>query len=125
MSVQVIKEGNQPRWAVVPYEEYLDLVESADMLQDIQDYDSVKAALARGEEELVPVEVIDKILDGGNAIKVWREYRGLSQQTLSEELGISKPYLSQLETGKRNGSMEVLKKIADRLSISIEMIFPS
>lgn len=125
MSVQVIKEGNQPRWAVVPYEEYLDLVERADMLQDIQDYDNVKAALARGDEELIPVEVIDKILDGGNAIKVWREYRGLSQQALSEKAAISIPYLSQLEKGRRKGSMAVLKKIADGLNISIELIYSS
>jgi len=125
MSVQVIKEGDQPRWAVVPYEEYLDLVERADMLQDIQDYDNVKAALARGDEELIPVEVIDKLLDGGNAIKVWREYRGLSQQALSEKAEISTPYLSQLETGRRKGSMAVLKKIADGLNISIELIFSS
>ena len=48
MSVQVIKEGDQPRWAVVPYEEYLDLVERADMLQDIQDYDNVKEFSTRG-----------------------------------------------------------------------------
>lgn len=125
MSVQVIKEGDQPRWAVVPYEEYLDLVERADMLQEIQDYDNVKAALARGDEELIPVEVIDNLLDGGNAIKVWREYRGLSQQALSEKAEISTPYLSQLETGRRKGSMAVLKKIADGLNISIELIFSS
>ncbi len=125
MSVQVIKEGDQPRWAVVPYEEYLDLVERADMLQDIQDYDNVKAALARGDEELIPVEVIDNLLDGGNAIKVWREYRGLSQQALSKKAEISIPYLSQLETGRRKGSMAVLKKIADGLNISIELIFSS
>ncbi len=125
MSVQVIKEGNQPRWAVVPYEEYLDLVERADMLQDIQDYDNVKAALARGDEELIPVEVIDNLLDGGNAIKVWREYRGLSQQALSKKAEISTPYLSQLETGRRKGSMAVLKKIADGLNISIELILSS
>lgn len=125
MSVQVIKEGNQPRWAVVPYEEYLDLVERADMLQDIQDYDNVKAALARGDEELIPVEVIDNLLDGGNAIKVWREYRGLSQQALSKKAEISIPYLSQLETGRRKGSMAVLKKIADGLNISIELILSS
>jgi len=64
-------------------------------------------------------------LDGGNAIKVWREYRGLSQQALSKKAEISIPYLSQLETGRRKGSMAVLKKIADGLNISIELIFSS
>jgi hypothetical protein len=40
------------------------------MLQDIQDYDSAKAALARGDDELIPSEVVYAILDGANAIKV-------------------------------------------------------
>jgi prolyl-tRNA editing enzyme YbaK/EbsC (Cys-tRNA(Pro) deacylase) len=55
--------------------------EKAEMLQDIQDYDSAKAALERGDEELIPGEVIDAILDGENAIKVWREYRGMSSNS--------------------------------------------
>ena len=35
MSVQVIKQGDQPEWAVVPYNIYLELVEKAEMLQDV------------------------------------------------------------------------------------------
>jgi hypothetical protein len=48
MSVQVIKQGDKPEWAVVPYKTYLELVEKAEMLQDVQEYDSAKAALERG-----------------------------------------------------------------------------
>jgi hypothetical protein len=50
------------------YGAYLQLVEKAEMLQDIQDYDSAKAALARGDEELIPSEVVYAILNGENAI---------------------------------------------------------
>ena len=35
MSVQIIKQGNKPKWAVLPYEMYLELVEKAEMLQDV------------------------------------------------------------------------------------------
>ena len=35
MTVQVINRGNQPEWAVIPYETYLELVEQAEILQDI------------------------------------------------------------------------------------------
>ncbi len=48
MNVQIIKQGDKPEWAVVPYETYLQLIEKAEMLQDIQDYDSAKAALECG-----------------------------------------------------------------------------
>jgi DNA-binding XRE family transcriptional regulator len=125
MSVQIIKQGNKPEWAVVPYETYLQLVEKAEMLQDVQDYDNAKAALERGDDELIPSEVVYAILDGENPIKVWREYRGMSQQEAAENAGISVPYLSQLETNKRKGSVNVLSAIAKVLNISLENIAPS
>lgn len=125
MTVQIIKQGDKPEWAVVPYETYLQLVEKAEMLQDVQDYDSAKAALERGDDELIPSEVVYAILDGENPIKVWREYRGLSQQEVAEGAGISIPYLSQLETNKRKGSLNVLSAIAKILNVSLESIVPS
>lgn len=125
MSVQIIKKGDKPEWAVVPYETYLQLVEKAEILLDIQDYDSAKAALERGEDELIPSEIVYAILDGENAIKVWREFRGISQQELAEKAGISVPYLSQLETSKRTGSLEVLSSVARALNLSLENIVPS
>jgi DNA-binding XRE family transcriptional regulator len=122
--VQVIKQGNKPEWAVIPYDIYLQLVEKAEMLQDVQDYDNVKIALEKGNDELIPSEVVFAILDGENAIKVWREYRGLSQQEVAEKADISIPYLSQLETNKRKGSLDVLSTIAKVLHVSLEDIVP-
>ena len=125
MTVQVIKKGDKPEWAILPYDTYLQLIEKAEMLQDIQDYDSAKAALARGDDELIPSEVIYAILDGENAIKAWREFRGLSQQEVAKSAGISVPYLSQLETNKRRGSLEVLSAIAKVLKVSIDNVVPT
>lgn len=120
MTVQVIKQGDKPEWVVVPYQEYLRLVEKAEMLQDVQDYDSVKTALANGGEELLPEKMVNAFLEGENPIKVWREYRGLTQQALAEAAKISVPYLSQLETGKRKGSLEVLSAIAGALHVTLD-----
>ena len=120
MSVQVIKQGDTPEWAVVPYKVYLELVEKAEMLQDVQDYDRAKAALERGDDELVPGEVVYAILDGENPIKTWRKYRRMSQPEIAEKAGISVPYLSPLETNKRKGSLVVLSAIARALQISLE-----
>ena len=92
------------------------------MSQDVQDYDSVKAALEHGDDELVPSEVIYAILDGENPIKIWREYRGLSKPDMAERVGISVPYLSQLETNKRKGSLNVLMAIAKVLRVSLDHI---
>ena len=121
MSVQVIEKDGKPEWAVIPYGEYERLVEEAEMLQDIRVYDEAKKAVADGEE-LVPSEVTYAILDGANPIRVWREYRGLTQQQLAEGVGISVPYLSQIESGRRKGSTEVLAAIAKELDLSLDDI---
>ena len=55
-----------------------------------------------------------------NPIKVWREYRELTQQKVAEEIGISIPFVSQLETGKRNASIDVMKKMALILNVDID-----
>jgi len=119
MSVQVIKKNGKPEWAVVPYEDYQRLLEEAEMLQDIREYDEAKLSIAKGEE-LIPSEVTYAILDGKNPIRVWREYRGMTQQEVAEKAGISKPYLSQLESGQRKGTTEVLRAVAKALNVSLD-----
>lgn len=120
MSIQIIEKDGSPEWAVLPYEVYLRLVEEAEMLEDIRDYDEMKGAIARGDEELIPSKVVYAILDGENPIRVWREYRGMTQKELAEAANISKPYLSQIETGKRMGTTEVLTAVAQALNLSLD-----
>ena len=118
--VQIIEKNGQPEWVVVSYEAYLELVEKVEMLQDTRDYDTVKAAITRGEEELIPAKVVDALLAGEQPVKVWREYRQMTRQHLAREAKISEPYLSQIESGKRNGSTEVLTALADALNINLD-----
>jgi len=121
MNVQVIEKDGKPEWAVLPYEVFQRLVEDAEMLHDIRAYDDARKAIEDGEE-LIPSEVTYAILDGENPIRVWREYRGLTQQQLAEAAGISVPYLSQIESGKRKGSTDVLAAIAKVLRLSLDDI---
>ena len=116
MTVQFIVEEGQPRFAVLPVAEYQRLVEAAEMLDDIRAYDEAKAR----NEEALPIEVADRILAGKSAVRVFREYRGLTQQALADRCGISKPYLSQIEAGQRTPSTEVLKKLAAALEVEID-----
>lgn len=120
MSIQIIEKNGKPEWVVVPYEEYQRLVAEAEMLQDIRAYDEIKQALVTGEEELIPSEVTYALLDGENPLRVWREYRGMTQQQVADKAGISKPYLSQLESGQRKGTAEVLAGIARALNVSLD-----
>jgi DNA-binding XRE family transcriptional regulator len=121
MNVQVIERNGHPEWAVIPYQEYVYLLKEAEMQADIREYDQAIKEIEKGEE-LVPSEIVYAILDGENPIRVWREYRGITQQELSRRAGISKPYLSQIETGKRTGKAEVLSAIAKSLDLTIDDI---
>jgi DNA-binding XRE family transcriptional regulator len=120
--IQIIERDGKPEWAILPYEEYLKLIEQAELLEDIRDFDEISAAIERGDEELIPAEVVNAILDGRNPIKVWREFRGLTQQQLANIVRISKPYLSQIEAGKRAGTTDVLAAIAKALDVSLEQV---
>jgi len=68
--IQIIERDGKPEWAILPYEEYLQLIEQAELLEDIRDFDEISAAIERGDEELIPAEVVNVILDGKNPIKV-------------------------------------------------------
>lgn len=48
-------------------------------------------------------------------LKQWRKHRGYTQDRLAEMVGLSKPYVSQLETGKRQYTQELLEQFAEAL----------
>ena len=50
----------------------------------------------------------------------------MTQEALATAAGISKPYLSQIETRQRAGTADVLSKIASALAVSVDdLIEPS
>ena len=69
---------------------------------------------------MIPSEVTYAILDGANPVRVWREYRGFTQQVLADQAEISTPYLSQIESGKRTGTAAVLGRLAAALNLDID-----
>lgn len=122
MKTQIIRKDGKPEYAIIPYSDYLQLVENAEMLTDIRDYDSAKKALASGEEELIPAEVVDRLLDGDNPVRVWREFRRLTAVELANACGVTAAAISQIESGKRKPSVALLKKIAKTLKIDLDTL---
>ena len=116
----IITSPNGDQMAVIPLTEYERLVEAAEDLADVRAYDEAMRRLASGEDELVPAEIVNRILDGENALRVWREYRGLTVKQLAEKAGVSAPFVSQIETGQRDGSIETMRKIASVLKLSLD-----
>lgn len=59
----------------------------------------------------------------GTKIKVLREEKGMSQEGLSELLGIPRVSLSQIENGKREISAEEISKLSKIFNISSDVLF--
>jgi len=58
----------------------------------------------------------------GNRIRDLRRQRGLTQVELAEMLGVDRSYLSEIETGKKDPSLRVLKTFADGFRLSLSQL---
>lgn len=58
-----------------------------------------------------------------NTLKQHRRQRGLTQQRLADELGVSRQTIISIETGKYDPSLPLAFKIARFLDVRIEDIF--
>lgn len=55
----------------------------------------------------------------GKACREYREKMNISQEKFALSIGMDRTYYSSVESGKRNLSIQNIKKIADGLGISI------
>ena len=61
--------------------------------------------------------------DFGKRLMQLRKERKISQETLAELSGLNRPYISGIEQGKRNVSLEVMESLAKALEIKIKDFF--
>lgn len=59
----------------------------------------------------------------GKRVQELRTKANLSQEKFASQIEMDRTYLSSIESGKRNVSIENIKKIADGLGISLEELF--
>ena len=59
----------------------------------------------------------------GLAVKTLRKNKGLTQGNFCEMVGITQSYLSQVENGNKEPSIDVVKKIADALGTPMPVLF--
>ena len=112
-------ERNSQKFVLVPIEQYNQLLADLEMLKDIRDFRGAKAV----DEETFPAEVINRLIfNEENPIKVYREYRGMTQKQLADKIGIQRPYLAEIETGRKSGSVKTLKAIAEALDVDLTSI---
>ena len=59
----------------------------------------------------------------GKQIKALRQARGMSQEELSEKISINSKYLSAIERGKANPTLDILTRLADALKVGVSDLF--
>ncbi|HWU63098.1 MAG TPA: helix-turn-helix transcriptional regulator [Ensifer sp.] len=114
--MQMIKTPAGETLVVLPLAEYEALIDQA----DIAAADRVQANIAAGRDELVPAEFVNRLIAGENPVRVYRSLRGLSARELAEKASISPPYLSEIESGKKDGSLSAMRRIADALNVDLD-----
>ncbi|MFN3635926.1 MAG: helix-turn-helix domain-containing protein [Rhizobium rhizophilum] len=95
-------------------------------IEDLEDSLAVadfERKLAAGEEELISAEYVNRMSEGESPIRVWRDVRGMTAKDLAAAAGISAAYLSEIETGKKDGSVATLKAIVDVLKIDLDDLY--
>ena len=119
--VEVIEKDGRPTHAVVPIDLYRRLLALAEDAEDIRAANDALDELAAGRDELVPAEVAHKLLqDEEHRLRIWREHRGLTQTALGAISGVQQGYIAQIESGRKTGSIETLKKLSAALRIDID-----
>jgi transcriptional regulator with XRE-family HTH domain len=81
-------------------------------------FDSCKMA---GDQVILPVSFIGSHIieiSLGQRIHELRDKTGLSLRKMADQIGISSPFLSDIELGRRFPSEEILAKLADTLDVS-------
>lgn len=104
----------------IPLEEYRSLQAAAEQLADLQAYDRGVAQLANGNEELLPAEFVKRMLSGESPLRVWREFRGSTQTALAKASSVNRVQIADIEAGRKSGSIETVKKLADALGITLD-----
>jgi len=113
--------------AILPRAEYERLKKLADdAMEDI----GTARLVARAKKDiagggpLLPKDVVDRLANDENPIRVLREFRKYTQVELVAAVKITQGYLSDLETGKRKGPLELHQKIARALGVPLELLAP-
>ena len=109
--------------ALVPVEDLEKLMDNVEMLADVRAYDAAKARLESGEDELIPLEIIERQLNGEPALRIWREHRKLTQERLAKKAKVSRALIAAIETKRKAGSVSTWKKLGGAaLDVSWEQL---
>ena len=71
-------------------------------------------------QELVPFELVKRIAGRQHPVRAWRDYRGMNAGELAASAEIAASHLSDIENGRKPGSVKAMKRIANALSVTVD-----
>ncbi len=107
--------------------DFKNLVEAAETAQDLTAVAAHRTYEGRvgwevARRNYLTGEETRRLLDGESPVRVWREKRGLTQRVLAQAARISASYLAEIESGKKPGSAEAVRRIADVLNVPMDFL---
>jgi DNA-binding XRE family transcriptional regulator len=101
------------------------------LLSELEDAEDRAAALghrlAKREgtaQEMLTLEEAERLIEGENLMRFWREKRGLTQRALAGMAGVSTSLLAEIEAGTKTGSVDTLRKLAQVLKVDLDALVP-
>ncbi len=94
-----------------------------DYLAGKGELDEVMARIESGREATFPLDVVKK-MRSQNRVAVLREYRGMTQKQLAALAGTDPMTISQIESGRARGGLDVMRNIAAALEVDLDMLVP-
>ncbi len=84
-----------------------------------------KYQLTENTNNLSILHTMDKTLSQrfGSTVVRLRKERGISQENFANQSSIDRHYMSDIENGRRNISLDIIEKIAKSLQLPISVLF--
>lgn len=119
-NVSFIEDSKGKKAVILSLNTYKKMQEKIEELEDIENYIKV---IKDQDDEVLPYELVEALIIGEESkIKIMRKYRRMTINELAKKVDITESYLSQIESGKRNGTIEIYKKLSKALEIDIDNI---
>ena len=119
-TLQTINTNGTDEMVVIPRAQYERLISDLEDAQDIASAKEFEAREARDDVEFLPWDMAKRLRRGEHPVGLWREHRGLTQKALAAQVKMTAAQLSEIENGKKTGSVATLKKLAGALGVTID-----
>ena len=101
------------------------------LLEALENAEDVAAVAARRTHEnevgkdvvrrnFLPIELVERVLAGETPLKVYREHNKMTVAALASAAGVGGSYISEIETGRKPGSVDALAKLAKALGLTVD-----